>query len=68
MFEIEPDSMVLFGIPRENADLKDSNFVQHAKHYVRMVSQALELLGPDVELLTDILVRTVSLQRSNKIP
>ena len=35
---------------------KSPNFVMHAKHFVKMVNQALELLGPDVELLTDILL------------
>jgi hemoglobin-like flavoprotein len=31
-------------------------FVRHAKHFINMFGQAVEMLGPDTELLTDILL------------
>lgn len=34
----------------------NSRFIAHSKHYVKMVDRAVGLLGPDIELLTEILM------------
>ena len=35
---------------------KNLQFIRHAKHFVRMFDKSVEMLGPDIELLTDILL------------
>jgi hemoglobin-like flavoprotein len=35
---------------------RNSSFIAHSKHYVKMVDRAVGLLGPDIELLTEILM------------
>ena len=59
---MEPNTKALFGLkPGQNKEfdvdaMKQRRlFEMHATRFIRMVNQALELLGPDVELLTDIL-------------
>lgn len=60
LFDDEPATKTLFGLTEDTVvskELENSpDFVRHAKHFIKMVNQALELLGPDMELLTDILL------------
>ena len=34
--------------------LRNRQVIEHGKHYVKMVDRAIDLLGPDIELLTEI--------------
>lgn len=61
LFEKSPQSKVLFGFPVEidptSKDLLQSKrFKMHAVYMIQMLDTALELLGPDIEMLTDILL------------
>ena len=62
LFELEPESKIIFGFPKDadlsdNEDLKNNRrFTKHAQYFIQMIDKALGLLGPDLELLTDILV------------
>eukprot|EP00980_Cylindrotheca_fusiformis_P006132 scaffold1319_cov126-Cylindrotheca_fusiformis.AAC.21 len=45
------------GIDKPDDALMETRLVrEHAKRYVRMVDRAVDMLGPDVELLTEILL------------
>jgi hemoglobin-like flavoprotein len=35
---------------------KSKRLIRHAEHYMNMVDRAINLLGPDIELLTDIML------------
>ena len=41
-----------------NADdcIKSPRFIKHAKYFVQMIDKALSMLGPDIEILTEILM------------
>ena len=60
LFKMEPEAKILFGFDKDaciDSELtKHPTFVRHAKHFIRMFDKAVELLGPDVELLTDIML------------
>ena len=60
LFELEPEAKVIFGFDR-NADVshelaKSPRFTKHAKYFIQMIDKALGMLGPDIELLTEILL------------
>ena len=55
-----PQAKVLFGFPIDvDADspevLKSKRFLMHAAYLIQMLDTALNMLGPDIELLTEIL-------------
>mmetsp|Transcript_32943 Transcript_32943/g.79693 ORF Transcript_32943/g.79693 Transcript_32943/m.79693 type:complete len:161 (+) Transcript_32943:38-520(+) len=60
-FSLEPRAIKVFSFGR-NIDsysedlLGNRQVIEHGKHYVKMVSRAIDLLGPDIELLTEILL------------
>jgi len=60
LFELEPESKVIFGFQRDanvNEELsKSARFVKHARYFIQMIDKALGMLGPDIELLTEILL------------
>eukprot|EP00980_Cylindrotheca_fusiformis_P015357 scaffold4306_cov154-Cylindrotheca_fusiformis.AAC.3 len=60
-FALEPRAIKVFSFGRDivkpDDALMESQLVRdHAKSYVRMVDRAVDMLGPDVELLTEILL------------
>jgi hypothetical protein len=59
-FDLEPRAAKVFSFGKDvelNEDFfKSPRLVNHAKHYISMVDRALDLLGPDIELLTEILL------------
>lgn len=60
LFELEPDSKVIFGFSA-SADVeselsKTPRFVKHAKYFILMIDKALGMLGPDIDLLTEIML------------
>ena len=57
---MEPEAKVIFGFDK-NADVtnelsKSKRFSKHAKYFIQMIDKALGMLGPDIELLTEILL------------
>jgi hemoglobin-like flavoprotein len=59
LFELEPAAKVIFGfnIDAEIEDLaKNVRFSKHASYFIQMIDKALGMLGPDIELLTEILM------------
>jgi hemoglobin-like flavoprotein len=60
LFELEPEAKAIFGF-RKNQDVngalcKAPRFIKHAKYFIQMIDKALGMLGPDIELLTEILL------------
>ena len=56
-FEIEPAAKSIFGFEEDDKDYaKSAKFSNHAKYFIQMIDKALAMLGPDIELLTEILV------------
>eukprot|EP00339_Tiarina_fusa_P024134 CAMPEP_0117031376 /NCGR_PEP_ID=MMETSP0472-20121206/22562_1 /TAXON_ID=693140 ORGANISM="Tiarina fusus, Strain LIS" /NCGR_SAMPLE_ID=MMETSP0472 /ASSEMBLY_ACC=CAM_ASM_000603 /LENGTH=159 /DNA_ID=CAMNT_0004739695 /DNA_START=61 /DNA_END=540 /DNA_ORIENTATION=- len=60
LFELEPEAKVIFGFDK-NMDVsselaKSPRFIKHAKYFIQMIDKALGMLGPDIELLTEILL------------
>eukprot|EP00429_Kryptoperidinium_foliaceum_P010424 CAMPEP_0176002098 /NCGR_PEP_ID=MMETSP0120_2-20121206/470_1 /TAXON_ID=160619 /ORGANISM="Kryptoperidinium foliaceum, Strain CCMP 1326" /LENGTH=159 /DNA_ID=CAMNT_0017334673 /DNA_START=96 /DNA_END=575 /DNA_ORIENTATION=+ len=60
LFELEPESKAIFGFSK-TADVerelsKAPRFIKHAKYFIQMIDKALGMLGPDIELLTEILL------------
>jgi hypothetical protein len=58
---MEPEAQLIFGFPKEmnpnsDAELKSLRFVKHAEFFIQMIDKALSMLGPDIELLTEILL------------
>jgi hemoglobin-like flavoprotein len=59
LFELEPEAKTLFGFQEDTPleELKKSpKFVNHASLFVRMFDKAVEMIGPDTDMLTDILL------------
>lgn len=61
LFVLEPNAQLIFGFPKEmdpSSDevLKNARFVRHAKYFIQMIDKALSMLGPDIEILTEILM------------
>jgi hemoglobin-like flavoprotein len=57
---LEPDAKIIFGFDK-NADVsealkKSPRFTKHATYFIQMIDKALGMLGPDIELLTEILL------------
>jgi hemoglobin-like flavoprotein len=42
--------------PNSEHVLKHPRFVKHAKYFIQMIDKALSMLGPDIEILTEILL------------
>lgn len=60
LFAICPSSALLFGFPVDMDTSREAlkstkRFTTHAKYMVEMLDKALNLLGPDHELLTEIM-------------
>lgn len=61
LFILEPEIQLVFGIPksldpRSDEILQNQRFVKHAQYFIEMIDNALGMLGPDIELLTEIMV------------
>jgi hypothetical protein len=56
---LEPSAKEVFSFGHSeelNEDFyKSPRLIKHAKYFIQMVDRALSLLGPDIELLTEIL-------------
>ena len=56
---MEPEAKVIFGFGA-NDDVQDlvsgRRFMSHAKYFIQMIDKAFGMLGPDIELLTEILM------------
>jgi hypothetical protein len=62
LFEKCPQAKVLFGFPIDidpNSPelLRSKSFIMHASYLIRMLDTALNMLGPDIELLTEIMTK-----------
>jgi hemoglobin-like flavoprotein len=60
LFELDPSIQNVFTFGK-NTKLNEEFFksdrlVRHAKFFIKMIDRALALLGPDIELLTEILL------------
>jgi hemoglobin-like flavoprotein len=61
LFTLEPEAQRIFGFSK-NMDptspdvLKNPRFIKHAKYFIQMIDKALSMLGPDIEILTEILM------------
>jgi len=60
LFMAEPKAATVFTFcsvdASDEALYKNPRLVRHAIHYMNMVDRAIGLLGPDVELLTEVLI------------
>ena len=57
---MEPEAKAIFGFDTK-ADVekelaKSPRFTKHAKYFIQMIDKALGMLGPDIDLLTEILL------------
>jgi hypothetical protein len=60
LFDVCPETKVLFGYPigidvKSPELLKSKRFLNHASYMIQMLDSALGMLGPDIELLTEIM-------------
>eukprot|EP00934_Nitzschia_sp_Nitz4_P009210 Nitzschia sp. Nitz4//scaffold100_size80364//9341//9924//NITZ4_005333-RA/size80364-augustus-gene-0.6-mRNA-1//1//CDS//3329532061//9200//frame0 len=60
-FALEPEAKQIFGFSKDmdmtrEEVLKNQRFVRHAKYFVQMLDKALSMLGPDIEMLTEVLL------------
>lgn len=59
LFELEPAAKIIFGFSY-TATIEElgqnARFGKHAKYFIQMIDKALGMLGPDIELLTEILM------------
>jgi hemoglobin-like flavoprotein len=60
LFDKSPQAKVLFGFPIDIDPhspelLKSKRFQMHAAYLIQMIDTALNMLGPDIELLTEML-------------
>jgi hypothetical protein len=54
--KIVPEAMTLLGFTGDQVDYVSSDlFISHAKQFVRMLDSIIDTLGPDLDMLTDIL-------------
>lgn len=60
LFELEPEAKAIFGFDKKSDVSKElakaPRFIKHAKYFIQMIDKALGMLGPDIELLTEILL------------
>ena len=58
LFQLEPAAKSIFGFSEDEnifaCEKKLDRFAYHAQHFIQMLDKALHLLGPDIEMLTDI--------------
>lgn len=54
-FELAPSAKKVFSFGNDDL-VRSKRFVTHAKFFVGMIDKSLNLLGPDIELLTTILL------------
>jgi hemoglobin-like flavoprotein len=59
-FSIEPNAQTVFSFGKDteltDEFFKSDGLIRHAKFYMSMIDRAIDLLGPDSELLTEILI------------
>eukprot|EP00529_Nitzschia_sp_RCC80_P036186 CAMPEP_0113482334 /NCGR_PEP_ID=MMETSP0014_2-20120614/22864_1 /TAXON_ID=2857 /ORGANISM="Nitzschia sp." /LENGTH=157 /DNA_ID=CAMNT_0000375845 /DNA_START=88 /DNA_END=561 /DNA_ORIENTATION=- /assembly_acc=CAM_ASM_000159 len=58
-FALEPEAKAIFGFKKTQSDeelAKSKRFTKHAAYFIQMIDKALGMLGPDIELLTEILL------------
>jgi hemoglobin-like flavoprotein len=58
-FALEPEAKSIFGFRDNQSDdqlIKSRRFLKHAAYFIQMIDKALGMLGPDIELLTEILL------------
>lgn len=60
-FSIEPDAKRIFGFAEDmdansQAVIKSGRFIKHAKFFIQMIDRALGMLGPEEDMLTEILL------------
>jgi hemoglobin-like flavoprotein len=60
LFDKCPQAKVLFGFPididpNSSELLQSKQFLMHAVYLIQMIDTALDMLGPDIELLTEIM-------------
>jgi hemoglobin-like flavoprotein len=56
---LEPEAKSIFGFRDNQSDdqlIKSRRFLKHAAYFIQMIDKALGMLGPDIELLTEILL------------
>jgi methyl-accepting chemotaxis protein len=58
---MEPGAQRVFGFPKDMDSsspevLKSRRFLRHATYFVQMIDKALSMLGPDIDILTEILL------------
>jgi hypothetical protein len=58
---LEPEAKQIFGFDDPSGEFlvgdgKNTKFISHARYFIQMIDKALGLLGPDIELLTEILM------------
>jgi hypothetical protein len=58
-FALEPEAKSIFGFRDNQSEeqlIKSRRFLKHASYFIQMIDKALGMLGPDIELLTEILL------------
>jgi len=56
-FKQQPDASSVFGFDNNDENIhKTPKFIDFANHFVEVIDQAVQMLGPDLELLTDFFV------------
>jgi hypothetical protein len=69
---LEPEAKRVFGFRNTQSEeelIKSRRFTKHAAYFIQMIDKALGMLGPDIELLTEILMelgQKVSIKRERK--
>eukprot|EP00536_Pseudo-nitzschia_multiseries_P006943 jgi/Psemu1/16489/gm1.16489_g len=71
-FALVPDAKAIFGWSSETETTtttdedefsRSPTFLEHAKHFVRFLNSAIDMLGPDLEMLTEIFLELGQRQR-----
>jgi hemoglobin-like flavoprotein len=57
-FALEPAAKEIFGFGKESGTelIESVSFQRHAVYFIQMINKALGFLGPDIELLTEMLL------------
>ena len=53
MYEAAPDAWEIFPWTKEEMENKDAKFMAFAKKFVRMLDMAVDMLGPDMEVVEE---------------
>lgn len=53
MFELAPEQWDLFPFTKKDFETKDAKFMAFAKRFARMLDLAVQLLGPDMEVVEE---------------